>query len=160
MGLRGPAPTPTKVLKMRGTYRPDRHGGSEPPSETLTKVPRAPSNLRSLARKLWRQIAKQLIAGERLATDDLQSLEGYVIAYERALESEAVVAVQGRTTKTSQGLGRHPELITAEKARAEMRVYEQKFGMSPADRARLRLKPVKAAPAVKDPWDDVANGTA
>ena len=149
--------TPTKVLQLRGTFRPDRHGGAEPPAQLLEKIPRPPKHFGDAARRIWRQTAKTLIAMELLTAADLGALEGYCIAYERALDAEAVVKLEGRVVKTSQGFKRHPELVTAEKARADMRKYEQLFGMSPADRARLRL-PARTPKPAADPWDEVANG--
>ncbi len=147
----------TKVLQLRGTYRGDRHAGAEPTPDVLTKIPRPPKHLGDVARTIWRQTAKRLIAIEILTENDLGALEGYCVTYERAIAAEAMVAMLGRMIQTAQGWKRHPELITAEKARAEMRRYEQLFGMSPADRARLRLPPRTAKPA-EDPWDEVANG--
>jgi len=141
---------------MRGTFRPDRHGGTEPQPGTLAKVPKAPKNLGDIARRIWRQTAKRLIAIDLLTESDLGALESYCLAYERAIEAEAVVAKEGRVVETPQGKKRHPELMTAERARADMRKYEALFGMSPADRARLRTQP-KPAPAAS-PWDEVANG--
>jgi P27 family predicted phage terminase small subunit len=156
MGARGPAPTPTKVLQLRGTFRPDRHGGSEPQPTTLSKVPRPPSHFGKTEKRIWRYVCNLLITEDRLAASDLGALEGYVTVWARALDAEAVVAVEGRTFKGSQGLQRHPELITAERARADMRRYEQLFGLTPSDRARMRVPTrVKKEPS---PWDKVANG--
>lgn len=157
MGLRGPAPTPTKILKMRGTFRRDRHGGQEPQTTALVSVPRPPKHLSDTERKIWRRVARLLVASELLTANDLDTFEGYVVVYARALDAEAVVATEGRTVTTPQGLKRHPELVTAERARSDMRRYEKLFGMSPADRAGLRLPSKNSKPAA-DPWDDVVNG--
>lgn len=159
MGARGPAPTPTNILQMRGTYRHDRHGGAELKAALLAKVPTPPKHLGVLAKKLWRQKAKTLIAMELLTAADLASLEGYCLAHERAIEAEAVVTVDGRTILTAQGRKRHPELITAEKARADMRRYEVEFGLTPSARARLRLPAAPAKPAA-NPFAAVAKGAA
>lgn len=142
---------------MRGTFRRDRHGGQEPQAAKLILPPRPPKHLNATERKVWKRVAPTLVAAELLTANDLGTFESYVVIYARALDSEAVVARDGRTIETPQGMKRHPELMTAERARADMRKYEKLFGMSPADRAGLRLPPSK--PAVKnDPWDEVANG--
>jgi len=159
MGARGPAPTPTTVLQMRGTYRPDRHGGDEPKAPAVTDVPPAPDEFSDLARTLWDRKSTLLIELNLLTAADLASLEGYVLAHERAIEAERVVSVEGRTVATSQGIKRHPELITAEKARADMRRYEQEFGLTPSARARLR-QPVKPPSPADNPFGQIAAGAS
>ena len=159
MGSRGPAPTPTTVLQMRGTYREDRHGGEQPQGPLLTTAPPAPSYLRTLAAQIWDQKAALLVSMNLLTAADLASLEGYCLAHERAIEAEAVVAKDGRTVQTAQGIKRHPELLTAEKARGDMRRYEQEFGLTPSARARLR-QPVVPKPPAANPFNAVAEGAA
>jgi P27 family predicted phage terminase small subunit len=159
MGERGPAPTPTNILHMRGTYRPDRHGGVEPSGPLLDVAPPAPSYLRSLATEIWDAKAALLVELKLLTAGDLASLEGYCVAHERAIEAEAVVALQGRTVLTAQGIKRHPELITAEKARADMRRYEQEFGLTPSARTRLR-QPAPTKPPASNPFGAVADAAA
>src|SRR4051812_3975129 len=108
MGSRGPAPTPAHVLQMRGTYREDRHGGEEFTLPKLTEMPAPPDEFTPLAQRLWREKAAMLVELDLLTDADLASLEGYVLAHERAIEAEKVVATDGRTIKTSQGMKRHP----------------------------------------------------
>lgn len=139
MGRRGPRPTPTKVLQLRGTYRADRHGaGDDLPA--LSRVPRPPASLSATARREWRIIGKRLHDAELLTAQDLPSLEAYCVVRARALEAEAVVAMEGRTITTPQGMKRHPELVTAEKAWDDCRRYEQLFGLSPSARRGLGIQ--------------------
>jgi P27 family predicted phage terminase small subunit len=147
MGQRGPAPTPSNILQMRGTYRADRHAGAETEAPKLTESPAPPDEFSPLAQRLWREKAKLLIELDLLTDADLASLEGYVLAHERAIEAERVVAIDGRTVPTSQGIKRHPELVTAEKARADMRRYETEFGLTPSARLRMRQPPKPKEPA-------------
>ena len=57
MGSRGPAPTPTAILAARGSWRANiRPGEPEPPAPSL----RPPKWISEPARKLWRQLAKEL----------------------------------------------------------------------------------------------------
>lgn len=158
MGRRGPPPTPTRVLQMRGTYRNDRHGGVEPTGRALVKVPPPPKELSDAAKKFWRRVARHLITVKLLTDGDLFALEGYVLAYERATEAEAIVRTEGRTVTTSQGKKRHPELVTAEKARADMRRYEQEFGLTPSARTRVKDAPEAPKDPAADPWAKVGGG--
>jgi P27 family predicted phage terminase small subunit len=155
MGSRGPAPTPTRVLELRGTFRGDRHGGVEPKPAAPRKVPPAPKHLGDEARRIWKRLAKELLELELLTGVDLVALEGYCVTYERAIAAEAIVASEGRTVATAQGRKRHPELLTAEKARADLRRYDQEFGFTPSARARLRGAPAKKTPAA-NPFGQVA----
>lgn len=141
MGARGPAPTPASVLQMRGTYRGDRHAGEEISIPKLTQLAAPPDEFSPLAQKLWREKVLLLMELDLLTDADLASLEGYVLAHERAIEAERVIARDGRTVTTAQGMKRHPELITAEKARADMRRYETEFGLTPSARLRMRQPP-------------------
>lgn len=160
MGRRGPAPTDRNVLQMRGTYRPDRDPGDEPEVAKLLELPAPPDHFGELAAKIWREKAELLVGLELLTEADLGSLEGYCLAHERAIEAEAIVRIEGRTVRTVQGLKRHPELITAEKARADMRRYEQEFGLTPNARARMRTPSAKPKEATKNPFGAVAQGAS
>lgn len=161
MGSRGPAPLPDNVLEMRGTFRGDRRPGQQVDAERLVRPPTAPKHLGELAKKIWRQKAKLLIQLELLTIGDLASLEGYCVAHERAIDAEAIVAVEGRTVRSIEGgLKRHPELVTAEKARADMRRYEQEFGLTPSARARMRI-PIKGdAKVAENPFGAAAKKAA
>jgi P27 family predicted phage terminase small subunit len=146
MGKRGPAPTPTKLLKMRGTFRPDRHE-ADVLVPTIAKIPRPPARLSKGARREWRRIADNLFELGILTPLDLGALEAYSIARDRALEAELELARDGRTIKTPQGLRRHPACVTAEKAWADCRRYEMLFGLTPSARRSLRM-------SEKDPIDE------
>lgn len=141
VGKRGPAPTPAKVLKMRGTYRPDRHGAPEGDVtvSVVSRVPRPPAHLSALAKKEWRTMAKRLHKIGILTVHDLPTLEAYCVARARAIEAETVVQAEGRTIVTLQGTKRHPELLTAERSWADCRKYEALFGMSPSARRTLGI---------------------
>jgi P27 family predicted phage terminase small subunit len=149
MGQRGFPRSNPDILNIRGTYRADRHAGAEPAAMKLAKVPPAPKHLGEIARKFWKKMGKYLVSVDLLTEADLPAFEGYCIAYERAREAEEIVATEGRTISTALGgRRRHPELLTAEKARADMRKYETDFGLTPAARARM-VAPGKSAKAPK-----------
>ena len=59
MGKRGPKPTPTAVLKLKGTDRADRTRNEPTPPRGL---PRCPNWLDDQAKHCWRQLVPQLVA--------------------------------------------------------------------------------------------------
>lgn len=142
MGKRGPAPMPAKIHKLRGTYRKDRHGSLEDLVRPVDRIPRPPSSLGSTARKEWRRVTRQLCEVQLLTANDFNALEAYCLTRARAIEAEAVIALEGRTITTAQGKCRHPELLTAERAWADCRKFEQAFAMTPAARRGIDLSSV------------------
>ena len=155
MGKRGPAPTPAKVLKMRGTYRADRHeAGDLVPA--VTKIPRPPTYLSKGARREWRRTAARAFKLGILTELDLNALEAYSIVRDRALESEAELARDGRMIETPQGRKRHPALITAERAWGDCRKYEALFGLSPSARRGLGMSEQDPNAATdEEEWDRI-----
>ena len=57
MGKRGPAPTPTAVLRLRGTYRKHRSRREPTPDST---APECPDWLDDQAKEAWAQVLPQL----------------------------------------------------------------------------------------------------
>jgi P27 family predicted phage terminase small subunit len=105
----------------------------------LARAPRPPKHLGPLAAEIWRDMARQLVAAQMLSEGDLHALEDYCVTLERAREAEDVIRREGRVLVTPQGARRHPELVTAEKARADCRRIAAAFGLTPGDRPKVRL---------------------
>jgi P27 family predicted phage terminase small subunit len=162
MGLRGPAPTPTKVLQLRGTFRQDRHGdpASEPELELLTVLPKAPRFLGSAGRWEWHRIGPELIERGLLAKADLAAFAGYCASLSRAVDADNVIRLEGATMRCLQGEIARPEVAIARTSWAEVRKFAQEFGLTPSARRRVRV-PAPAKPNAQpeqNPWDEVANG--
>lgn len=157
MGRRGPPPTPTRVLQLRGTYRPDRRSDAEPQPTPVGAVPKAPAYLGPVGRREWKRVAAELHTLQLLTVVDLAALEGYCAAYQRAVEAEKAVKVAGRLIRTPQGfLQPHPELAIAKQAWAEVRRFAGEFGMTPSARTRVRVPESPPAPAA-DPFGEFAH---
>jgi hypothetical protein len=79
MGLRGPPPTPTRVLQLRGTYRPDRHAdpSAEPSSAPLKALPPCPAVLGAAGKLEWARVGAWLVANEMLSEPDLSMFATY-----------------------------------------------------------------------------------
>ena len=149
MGARGPAPTPTRVLKIRGTYRPDRHGApnDELEMELLEALPAPPSFFDAIARFEWNRVGPELIEKGLLAKVDLAAFTLYCTNIARVAECERVMQVRGMTMITFNGVEcARPEVSIARQCGAEVRRFAQEFGMTPSARRRVRAESSKSAP--------------
>ncbi len=145
MGRRGPQPTPTKILKMRGSWRGDRRGDElKAPKER----PRRPRSLRREAARVWNQLLPQLEQMKIVSTVDKQALGRYCQAVAKYWEAEKVLELNGSTYHTYDKQGStivndRPEVARSAKLSEECRKLENLFGLNPA--ARASFAPVKAS---------------
>jgi len=94
------------------------------------------------ARRLWRSLAPELIRLGLLTPLDRAAFAGYCQLYARWRQAERVLAVEGETIPGHRGvLRKHPMLTVARQALELMRKFGEEFGLSPAARQRLRVKP-------------------
>lgn len=143
MGKRGPPPTPTEILKARGSWRAKTREG-EP--QAKVKRPTCPKWLREDARAVFRELARKL-AALRVVTDvDVNALARYATAFARWRECEDVLDREGQTmTLLSRegfelGSVQRPEVGIAAKLAAELGRLEREFGLTPAARTALRVE--------------------
>ncbi|MEZ4699249.1 MAG: phage terminase small subunit P27 family [Rhodothermales bacterium] len=138
MGRRGPAPKPTKLKLLQGTYRKDRANTNEPEPEAA--VPKCPSFLKGEARREWRRIVPELQEMGLLSRIDRAALCGYCASWETLVESDKVISAEGRTIVNAKGqLVAHPEMAIRSRAMDQLRGYMVEFGMTPASRARIHV---------------------
>ena len=142
MGKRGPPKTPTATLKARGSWLANRNP-KEPKPEP--KKPTRPQWLIGDAKKLWDVLAPQLEAMNVLAKIDREALARYCQLWMRWLEAERFLAKEGSTyemlTKDGQSCGPrpYPQVKIASDLASHLGRLEQKFGLSPADRASVQV---------------------
>ncbi len=74
MGHRGPAPTPTEILRLRGSKRANRRT-TEPKPER--GIPSCPQHLGKTARAEWRRVTKPLDQMGVIAKIDRALLAAY-----------------------------------------------------------------------------------
>ncbi len=131
MGLRGPAPTPTKILEMRGSWRAkEREGEPQFPRARL----KAPAWMSDEAKAEWRRVVKACDPLGILADVDRAVLVAYcetwaeMVAIDRDLAAKA-----GQPAESLEGLrsARH-------RAVTQLVRLAGQFGFSPAARARVK----------------------
>lgn len=140
MGLRGPAPTPTNVLQMRGSWRANMRK-SEPKPKRIR--PPCPRWLDARARKAWRTLAPKL-KGMRVLTEvDQNALARYCQLWSRWREAEEFIAKRGTTysVRDKEGnvvsLKKYPQVAMADELADKLLRLEQHFGLTPSARTRL-----------------------
>ncbi len=97
---RGPAPTPTKLLKVRGSWRAKTRE-NEP--ELPVKAPPAPAFLNAEAEREWARQVKHLQTMGVIAEADRALLAFYCQAWAEFLEVNADLKKEGLTFSTETG---------------------------------------------------------
>ncbi len=138
MARPGPAPTPTAILKMRGTARADRRRGEPQPHRGR---PRCPAWLDRRAKDLWKRLVPQLQQMGVLARIDGQALARYCQTYSQYIDMVRAVRKDGYKRGIKNGYEQQtPEVGIATKLQAILLKLEAEFGMTPSARARLSVQ--------------------
>ncbi len=159
MGTRGPSPTPTRLLQLRGSWR-----GKQRPNEPRPKRtrPRPPAWLSDDAKKVFLSVVRQLFALDVVAGVDAGALARYAdlfVDYRKAAEFVAkhgsVHPIRGKPAKEGEpgpvlGFRHYPQAIQKLALAGELLRLEREFGLTPAARARL----VTETPAPEEPTYD------
>lgn len=155
---RGPAPTPTNILKLRGSRRADRPKEPKPP-----KGPgRCPSWLSKDAKAVWRQMVVILKAMNVLTVADGNALIRYCEYWVRWRKCEEFVRQYGLSfpqkrvvgkgeNQTTEVIGFQPFPEATERHRLEKCLHqlEAEFGLTPAARTRIQVEKKPEVAAVR-----------
>ena len=153
MGKPGPAPTPTAILNLRGSWRGKkrlREGEPQPPAGR----PSCPRWLSPGAKQAWRELAPQLHALGLLTVLDRNALTRYCVMWDQWRECVDFIQEHGTTFPLRN---RH-SVVVAVKPWPQTKLMvglteqlgrlEHEFGMTPSARSALKVTPPK--PAEKD----------
>lgn len=152
MGERGPPPTPTPVLAMRGSWRANRNPDEPRPERGR---PRCPKWLDAKAKEAWAVLIPQLDRMGILAKIDGNALARYCQLWSRWRKAEDFLALNGDTYLQKDAFGKatgvkaYPQARIAANLSEQLLRLEQHFGMTPAARARL------SAPQQEPQQDDL-----
>ena len=94
MGTRGPSPTPTRVLELRGSWRANARPGEPKPDAAR---PKPPKWLGAEARQAFLYLSRQLDAMGVLTRLDQNALARYVTLWVRYRKAEAFIEKHGDT---------------------------------------------------------------
>ncbi len=140
MGRRGPPPTPTRVLRMRGSWRGNRNPREPAPQGT---APRRPKWLDPDAAAAWTNLAPLLAGMGLLASADANALARYCTLWARWRKAEEFLRQHGETHLVKggdggvRGLAPYPQVRIAAMLAEQLLRLEQHFGMTPSARSRI-----------------------
>jgi P27 family predicted phage terminase small subunit len=156
MGKRGPPPTPTPILQLRGSWR-GKLNRDEPQPEPV--APEKPGWIDGYASEAWDYLVPVLERMRVLTEADGKALTMLCITWSRWRQCEEFVAEHGevypikdREGKTKE-LRRFPQAVAAETLGRALNRYLGEFGLTPATRSRIHV-----APEVKAGQDDGHGG--
>ena len=136
MGKRGPAPTPTHLLKLRGSWRGETNTG-EPVASSA--VPECPAWLDEYAREAWEWVTASLSGMGILSADDLLLIVALCGAWSDYRLADETLRRDGFTTKGKTGVVRHPMVGVKAEASGRLLRLSQQFGLSPSARSRISM---------------------
>lgn len=144
MGLRGPRPTPTEVLRLRGSPRADRNPGEPQPER---QPPPKPAWLGDEASEVWDEMVPKLMGLRVLTAIDGNALARYCEHFVQWKKAAAFVRQHGVSYPIRDGngkvkaLGQFPEVALMHKASATLARLEAEFGLTPSSRTRISVEP-------------------
>lgn len=154
MGKRGPRPTPTAILKARGSRRADRNPAEPQPEPGR---PDCPPWLPPEAKDCWAAIVPRLEQMAVLTLADRNALTRYCVLWARWREAETWIRDHGETYTVTdadgnpRGVQTHPKVAIAAKLSAQLERLEADFGLNPSARSRIVTTPAQTSPLAPDP---------
>lgn len=158
MGKRGPAPTPAKILQLRGTQRADRSAPNAPEPKAPAKAPSCPSWFGAdvlwgrLARSEYRRLARELLELGLLADVDRDALLSYCDAFGRWRYWRKELGDLGTWNQVTESgyIAQRPEVGYMNRAADDMRRWGALFGLSPSDRRNVSAVPKEQTDTAAD----------
>lgn len=144
MGRRGPVPTPTPLLQLRGSTRATKKRQAREPKPP-TGPPDRPEWLDDDAKAAWDKLLPQLELMGVLSRIDENALARYCRLWSRWRKAEAFIDKHGDMfpIKDEQGkvkcFQQWPQVAIAGKLAAQLMRIEAEFGMTPSARTRIHV---------------------
>lgn len=133
--VRGRKPKPTAEKKLSGNPGRRKLNTAEPkPPEG---VPACPTHLGKDEKRVWYELAGVASPMGILSLADVWSFEVLICAIARYRRANAQVLADGEIYKNGSQPQKSPWLSVLKDAEAVINTYGSKFGLSPADRARI-----------------------
>ena len=125
---------PTAKHKLEGTFRPDRHGDRGDLLLDLPGSPQMPGGLNDDARELWLRVVTQLTRAKVAVEIDSSQLEAMCRWWARYLENERHACEFAHDIEAGD--------VYEKRAKRAWDAFDKvaaRFGLTPADRAKLKL---------------------
>lgn len=148
---RGPPKKPTALKIIAGNPGNKPLPKNEPKPAALDSLA-VPDELTGIdARAAWSRVAPKLRRMHVLSEADVDALMLYCRECQVYAEAERLIARDGVTIDTEQGIKKHPAVTVLHEAATQMRNLMQSFGMTPASRASVEKLEERAPGSA---WDD------
>lgn len=147
MGKRGPKRQPTPIKILKGTYRRDRHGDIDAEPKAKRGMMRVPTwaALSATGKKVWADTLERIPDGIAGKTD-VHMLVQYCKAWEQFLIAEKELDGTSRYYTTESGaIRQHPAVKELEASREAIRRIASLFGLSPSDRAGMKVETTQSS---------------
>lgn len=146
MGKRGPKPTPTKILELRGSRLVRNRANEISPSTEGADTLKPPSWLTGrIAAAEWRLRRGELAALGMMTAADVQMLGLWCQTVQDYADCREIIAREGRVCIGANGAPyQHPVIGQMHQAIANMQKLSPRFGFTPADRVGLSAENPKA----------------
>ncbi len=137
--MKGRKPTPTALKVSRGTDQPARMNKNEMQPELISKMPPPPKWFSTLAKKIYRQKSKELIAQKIMSQLDIDMFVLYCNEYAVYIETSAEI----RAIPYNASLGEASNEVYKRIRQQNQQAWERaksiaiEFGFTPSSRARV-----------------------
>lgn len=144
MGKRGPRPTPTHLLQLRGSKLVNK-ARREREVQGPEGLPDKPDWLDEMGQRAWDFLVPLLQQMGVLTRIDANALSRYCHMWSRWREAESFIAKHGLMYPLKDDAGQPkcfqpwPQVSIANKLTQQLTRLEQEFGMTPSARSRLML---------------------
>jgi P27 family predicted phage terminase small subunit len=153
MGRRGPPPTPTAVLKLRGSTRATRKREARE-VRSPEGTPDRPDWLDDEAKRAWDELLPLLQNMGVLTRIDGHTLTRYCRLWSRWRQAETFIQEHGVMFPIKDDKGQMkcvqqwPQVAIANNLAQQLTRLGQELGLSPSARARLQIPGAGAIPAI------------
>lgn len=137
----GPRPKPTELKRLAGNPGRRPLNDSEPEFPVPGRMLNVPAYLGDTAADVWRDLGRPLLDAGLFTVVDKYALAMFCAAAGRWIEAEEALQKTGGPVLTSDNdnLYQNPHLHVANRAWDQMRQMFGEFGLTPAERSRLRV---------------------
>ena len=139
--MRGRKPKPTAVKRLAGNPGKRPLNDREPQFEAPARMPSAPDYLGDTAVAVWRELGRMLLTAGLYTVVDKYALAMFCAAAGRWIDAERKIQETAIVLLSKDGKTpyQNPYLSIANRAWDQMRQMFGEFGLTPAERSRLKV---------------------
>lgn len=149
-------PAALKLIEGRGHGRDSGGRPVKTPPAFVRLPPTPPAVLTGEALDEWNRVVPELQRLNLTKPIDASALAAYCLCWQRLVEAQRIINVEGVLGQNSQGRVRHPAVAVVEAASKELRGWCGEFGLTPSAEQNVGRREANDADA-NDPFGASAN---